>query len=61
MGEHLESMTQMKRLSAIDENLLVKNFALNLACKITHFLQKTSIVLQEICVGHILLAIENPA
>ena len=52
----------MKRLSAIDENfLLVKNFALNLACKITHFLLKTSIVLQEICVGHIPLELENPA
>ena len=38
----------------------IQNVFLN-SCKITHFLLKTSIVLQEICVGHILLAIENPA
>ena len=59
-GGHLESVKQMKILSAIDENfLLVKYSALNLACKITHFLLKTSIVLQKICVGHILLALEK--
>lgn len=56
----MESVKQMKILSAIDENfLLVKYSALNLACKITHFLLKTSIVLQKICVGHILLALEK--